>query len=248
MQFNHPAGDSGMPQYSDKIVRGTSHEDSLIIVQFLKGMVGKRFSFLNYYKEIPVSYDATLLHVENDMAEFELHEYQAKVINLDRKTLIYSHIESPFKEDILGEAFYINPLKKKVILCKFEYAKIRSNMRRFVRVVLDRPVEADMIFDDDIVKGNVKDISLGGAAMHLMSCDRILTGLDLNLFLKLPDIASGDIHEVGMSATVLSIIGESAPFTCLLEFHPEKHSQQQISYYINQRQVEIIKELKELNM
>lgn len=247
MQFNHPVGDSGMLQYSDKVVRGTPREDSLLILQFLKGMVGKRFSFLNYYKEIPVSYDATLVHVENEMAEFELHEYQAKVINLERKALIYSHAESPVKEDILGEAFYINPLKKKVILCNFEYAKIRSNMRRFVRVMLDRPVEADMIFEDDITRGNIMNISLGGAAMHLVSRDRLVPGLELNLFLKLPDILNGDITEVGLSAMVISVTGESAPYTCILEFHPEKHSQQQISYYINQRQVEIIKELKELN-
>jgi hypothetical protein len=50
-----------------------------------------------------------------------------------------------------------------------------------------------------------------------------------------------------MTATVLNVIGDLAPFTCIVEFHAEKHSQQQISYYINQRQVEIIKELKESN-
>ena len=237
-----------MPQYSDKIIRGTAHEDTLVIVQFLKGMVGKRFSFLNYYKEIPVSYDATLLNVENEMAEFELHEYQAKVISMDRKALIHAHPESPFREDILGEAFYINALKKKVILCKFEYAKIKSDMRRFVRVQLDRPVEAELIIESDILKGNVKDISLGGASLNLMSSERLIAGLELNIFLKLPDISSGKINEVGMSATIIKVIGENAPYTCILEFHPEKHSQQQISYYINQRQVEIIKELKELNI
>jgi hypothetical protein len=211
-------------------------------------MIGKRFSFLNYYKEIPVSYDATLLTVENEMAEFELHEYQAKVISMERKALIFAHLESPFKDDIIGEAFYINTLKKKVILCNFEYAKIRSDMRRFVRVMLDKPVEADLIFEDDIIKANAKDISLGGASMHLMSIDRLVPGLELNLFIKLPDISSNSIVEVGMSATVIKVSGDCAPFACILEFHPEKHSQQQISYYINQRQVEIIKELKELNM
>jgi len=131
-----------MLQYSDKVVRGTEREDSLVIIQFLKGMVGKRFSFLNYYKEIPVSYDSTLLNVEDEMAEFELHEYQAKVIQIESKDLIHSHTERPFKEDILGEAFYINTLKKKVILCKFEYAKIRSEMRQFVSVMLDSLLEA----------------------------------------------------------------------------------------------------------
>ena len=74
--------------YYDKVIRGTEHEDGLVIIQFLKGMVGQTFSFLNYYKEIPVSYDARLIFVENEMSEFEVHEYQAKVITLEKKALI----------------------------------------------------------------------------------------------------------------------------------------------------------------
>ena len=120
------------PSY-DKVVRGTEREDSQVIIQFLLGMIGQTFSFLNYYKEIPVSYDATLLSVENEMAEFAVHEYQAKVINLEKTTLIYSHDLSDFPEDLIGEAFYVSSAKKRVILCNFGYAKIRSNMRQFVR-------------------------------------------------------------------------------------------------------------------
>jgi hypothetical protein len=120
-------------------------------------------------------------------------------------------------------------------------------MRKFVRVLLDRPVEADLIFDGDILKGNVKDLSLGGAAMTTMSSDMLVPGQGLKLFLKLPDLNSNKVAEVEMTATVLNVIGDLAPFTCIVEFHAEKHSQQQISYYINQRQVEIIKELKESN-
>lgn len=235
-----------MFEYYDKVVKGTENEDSLVIVQFLKGMVGQRFSFLNYYKEIPVSYDATLLSVENEMAEFQVHEYQAKVITMERRALIYSHEKSAFREDMVGEAFYVNIAKKRVILCKFGYGKIWSDRRRFVRVLLDRPVEADLIFNEDIMKGNVKDISLGGAALSVMSIDNLTLGTDINVFLKLPDISSGSIIEVGLSATIVKIVGETSPFNCFIEFHSEKHSQQQIAYYINQRQVEIIKELKEL--
>jgi hypothetical protein len=214
----------------------------------MKSMIGKKFSFLNYYKEIPVSYDATLLSVENEMAEFDLHEYQAKVINLDRKTLIYAHKDNPVKEDFYAEAFYINVPKKRVILCKFEYSRIRSNLRRFVRVILDKTVEADLIVENDIIAGHIKDISLGGASATVMSRDLLSSGVELNAFLKLPDLSTGSIIEVGTSATVVKLIGDMAPYLCVLEFHPEKHSQQQLSYYINQRQVEIIKELKELNI
>jgi hypothetical protein len=237
-----------MLQYFDKIIRGTEREDNLVILQFLKSMIGQRFSFLNYYKEIPVSYDVTLLNVENEMVEFEVHEYQAKAIKLERRALIYAHKMSPFQEDMIGDAFYVNIAKKRVILCNFSYGKIWSDRRRFVRVFLDRPVEADLIFEEDILKGEIQDISLGGAAMTAMSADLLVPGIDINLFLKLPDISTGSIIEVGLSATVVKVLGETAPFTCYLEFHSEKHSQQQISHYINQRQVEIIKELKELNI
>lgn len=235
-----------MFQYFDKAVRGTEREDTLVILQFLQGMIGQKFSFLNYYKEIPVSYDATLQSVENEMAEFEVHEYQAKVIHMEKKTLIYSHPQSSFPEDMIGEAFYVSSAKKRVILCNFGYAAIRSDMRRFVRVLLDNPVEAELIFEGDILKGNVKDLSLGGAAVSTMSSDLLAPGLDINLFLKLPELNSNSRLEVGMRATIVKVVGTSAPFTCLVEFHAEKHSQQQIAYYINQRQVEIIKELKDI--
>ena len=237
-----------MVQYFDKIIRGTEREDSLVIFQFLKGMVGQRFLFLNYYKEIPVSYDVTLLSVENEMAEFEVHEYQAKAIGLERRALIYAHEKSPFREDMIGEAFYVNIAKKRVILCNFSYGKIWSDRRRFVRVMLDRPIEVDLLFEKDILKGNIKDISLGGAALSVLSADLLAPGVDTDLLIKLPDLSAGSIIEVSLSATVVKIVGDTSPYTCYLEFHSEKHSQQQIAYYINQRQVEIIKELKELNL
>jgi hypothetical protein len=233
-------------QYYEKTFRGTESEDMKVIVQFLVGMIGQKFSFLNYYKEIPVSYDATLLSIENGMAEFSVHEYQAKVINIERRVLIYSHAMNPFPEDMIGEAFYVNTVKKRVILCGFGYAHISSSMRRFVRVLLDHPVEADLIFDGDILKGSIHDISLSGASMQTMSRDLLVPGVDINLFIKLPDYNNDTITEVGMSASIVRVLGDEAPFNCVIEFHPEKHSQQQIAYYINQRQVEIIKELKEI--
>lgn len=218
----------------------------MVILQFLKGMIGQKFSFLNYYKEIPVAYDATLLSVENEMAEFAVHEYQAKVINMERRALIYSHAKSTVREDIIGEAFYVNSEKKRVILCRFGYVQIRSVMRRFVRVLLDQPVEVDLIFEGDMLKGNIREISLGGAAMQTISRDLLEPGIDINLFIKFPDLYNGTITEVGLSASVVRVLGDEAPFDCIIEFHPEKHSQQQISYYINRRQVEIIKELKDI--
>ena len=235
-----------MFKYFDKIVRATPSEDALMILQNMKGMIGKKFSFLNYYKEIPVSYDATLVAVENEMAEFEVHEYQAKVVNIEKRALIYCPEKSPFADDIFGDAFYVNIARKKIILCKFSYAKIRSDMRRYVRVVLDKPLEIDLVIESKPIDASIIDISLGGAAIKVMNIDLLIPGLAVSPCLKLADHGTGRITEVDLNATVVRIVGDTAPFICLLEFHPEKNSQQQIAYFINQRQVEIIKELKEL--
>jgi hypothetical protein len=96
------------------------------------------------------------------------------------------------------------------------------------------------------MKGTVNEISLGGAALSLDSKEFLVPGLELTVFLKLPDNFGHNAIEVGLTASVVHVTGDNAPFGCTVEFHPEKHSQQQISYFVNQRQVEIIKELKEL--
>ncbi len=236
-----------LDKYFDKIVKGTEVEDSLVINQAFKGMIGQRFSILSYYKEIPVSYDAKLLSVENEMAEFEVHDYQAKVISMQRKALIYANPKSPFREDVFAEAFYVNIAKKRVILCKFSYAKILSNMRRFVRVDLgDIKADAVLMIDGDIIGGTIKDISLGGAALSINTSNNLLVGTEFNLFLKLPNPTNHVINEVGLNAVIISVTGSGTKYNCIIEFHPEKNSQQQIAYFINQRQVEIIKELKDL--
>ena len=233
--------------YYDKVIRGTEHEDGLVIIQFLKGMVGQTFSFLNYYKEIPVSYDARLVSVENEMAEFEIHEYQAKVIALEKKVLIRAHVKSSVSDDLVGEVFYVNTARRKAILTRFHYAKIRSDLRRFVRVCLDgRRADVDIYLGGDIIPASVRDISLGGVALQLSDATGIEPGKEVNLILKLEAHEDASLREIGAACTITRLLGSAPDYTCILEFHPDRHSQQALAYYINQRQVEIIRELKEL--
>ncbi len=233
--------------YYDKVVRGTEHEDGLVIIQFLKGMVGQTFSFLNYYKEIPVSYDARLVSVENDMAEFEVHEYQATVITIEKKVLIRAHPKSPVTDDLVGEVFYINTARKRAILTRFNYAKIRSDLRSFVRVCLDgRRADVDIYVENDIVAASVQDISLGGVALLVADPAGIELGMEVNIILKLEASDDTSLLEIGATCTVIKILGTASPYTCVFKFHPDRHSQQSLAYYINQRQVEIIRELKVL--
>lgn len=240
-----------MSQYFDKIMKGTEREDNLVILQFLKTAVGQRFSFLNYYKEIPISFYATLLSVENGMAEFELHEYQAKVISLKKMTLIHSHPKSPFCEDIVASVFNVNTEKKRAIIYKFAYAKIHSELRRFVRVTLDSNATIQLFFENKMkLSGQIMDLSLGGAAVSIKADEMLATGVDVDILLTLPE-ANNRFTEISLGAKIIKIIADEANkdvVNCMLEFYFEKTAQQQITFYINQRQVSIIKELKTLLM
>lgn len=236
-----------MSSHYDKIVRSTVSEDNALILQFFKGMVGQKFSFLNYYKEIPISYDGTLLNVDKDMAEFTVHEYQAKIMSINHQVLIHSHHLSPFSEDISADVFYVNSSKKLAVLCRFGFVHIHSEMRQFVRVMLDTTVKADLFFDSGTISGNVHDISISGASLELMSLDQLEPGLGITLNIKFPNQHNRKISEVETRATIVRVLGNKAPYKCIVEFQSEKLSQQQISYYINQRQVAIIKELKDIN-
>ncbi len=232
--------------YFDKVVRGTEREDGLVIVQFLKGMIGKKFSFLNYYKEIPVSYDAKLVSVENDMAEFEVHEYQAKVIAVEKLAAIRAHEKSPVPDDLVGEVFYVNVSRKKVILTRFHYAKIRADLRRFVRVCLEgHYADVDIHLENNIIPASVRDISLGGLAVFLSDKDGLEPGMEVSLILKLENAS---VREIGAACKVIRLLNDEPPYTFILEFISDRNSQQALAYYINQRQVEIIKELKELSV
>lgn len=234
--------------YYDNVIRGTEREDGLVILQFLKDMIGQKFSFLNYYKEIPVSYDAKLISVENEMAEFEVHEYQAKVIGIEKKVLIRAHHKSNVTEDMAGEAFYVNTSRKKVILTRFHYAKIRSDLRRFVRVCLDgHRADVDLYLDEEIISGSIRDISLGGIAIFVNAPMPVMEpGAEVNLILKLDSPDDLSKSEIGVTTVVVKTLPDSNRPLCILEFNQERHSQQLLAYYINQRQVEIIRELKEL--
>ncbi|CAH2031711.1 PilZ domain-containing protein [Trichlorobacter ammonificans] len=236
------------PAYYDLVVRGTEREDSLVIAQFLKGMVSETFSLLNYYKEIPVSYDARLLSLENEMAEFEVHEYQAKVMAIEKKALLRAHPKSPFREDILADVFYVNTARKRAILTGFHYAKIHSDLRRFVRVNLEgRTADVDLhVVDGTVLGGSVRDISLGGVAIECADVTGIEPGAELRLVLKLDVADHSRPLEIAVTCTVVRLIGETSPYICIAEFQSERQSQQSLAYYINQRQVEIIRELKEL--
>jgi hypothetical protein len=108
-----------------------------------------------------------------------------------------------------------------------------------VRVEVKERVEASFSGGGFTVTGQLNDISLGGVAIAATIPNHPEAGLKGKATLRLP----GGPFEV--PAQVLRILTTKQSELCILEIQPDNRTEKGISQYIFQRQVEIIRELKD---
>ena len=194
---------------------------------------------LNYYHEVPVSYAASIISVENDSVELKVHEHQAVVMKMDKSTLIKSkHFHNEL--GVHCYASYVNVQKKTVILQNFAYAQIRAERREAVRVGVSGTIEASFTYQDGAIEGGVVDISGNGISFNTAAVPQ------LN-----PDQA-GDLNFT-ITGTAMVVPGSFVKSTskgsdgniCVFQMKPSRTNDNIIAKYIYQRQVEIIQELKD---
>src|SRR5512138_524782 len=85
------------------------HKDEKAILDVLTGILNGDLSndlrVLNYYKEIPVSYDAEIVHIDDDLVEMRVHQHQAVVMYVEKITFLKS---SHFPHDVVAKIYKAN--------------------------------------------------------------------------------------------------------------------------------------------
>ena len=117
---------------------------------------------LNYYNELPISFGATVEHVENGIVVMSVHSFQAVSMLLEKTTFI--------KSDLLPHWVMANVLKidrenNLAYLAFFTYVHNPSDRRLHVRMKLPDMVEASFHNNQQEVPGAVREISFGGVAI-----------------------------------------------------------------------------------
>ncbi|AJY69874.1 pilus assembly protein PilZ [Geobacter sulfurreducens] len=200
------------------------------------GKLPNDLRLLNYYRSIPVNYGATVESVERGSVELTVNQQQAIVMQLEKQVFLKS---GHFPKDVLAAVTYVNIDKSVAILANFAYAVIRSERRQFVRVEVKDKIEASFSGDGFTVAGQLNDISLGGVAISATIPTHPDAGIKGKVTLRLP----GGPFE--MPAQVLRVIPAKQTDLCIIEIQPDNRTEKGISQYIFQRQVEIIRELKD---
>ncbi|MBU5611710.1 PilZ domain-containing protein [Geomonas azotofigens] len=221
-------------------VAGEAQDQTEIIATLAAIKTGKLkndLRLLNFYREVPVSYGAEVLTVEEHDAELQVNQIQAVVIAHEKVTVLKS---SHFRRDVAATATYVNVEKSRVVLSNLGYALVRADRRMSVRVQLGSAIDATFAAPElDQVHGRLHDMSLTGMSINVARDPGLPVSQKGELRIAIP---AGSIT---VTASLLKVFHLEEGFRLVFEIEPSRAAELSISQYIFQRQVEIIKELKD---
>ncbi|WP_136515330.1 PilZ domain-containing protein [Geomonas edaphica] len=202
------------------------------------GKLKNDLRLLNFYREVPVSYGAEVLTIEENDAELLVHQVQAVVIAQEKLTVLKS---SHFRRDVVASVTYVNVEKSRVILSNPGYTLVRADRRMSVRVQLGVSIKAWFAAPEleATVRGKLHDMSLTGMSMDVERNPGLPLSQKGELSIALP---TGTIV---IAASLLKVFERDGSCRLVFEIAPTRSEELNISQYIFQRQVEIIKELKD---
>jgi hypothetical protein len=227
--------------YSTRIQK-TFDEDQAEIVSILKTNPKGIIKLINYYKGLPICYPATISSIERGSVDLEVAEEQAFAIEESRSTFIRSPI---FKYDVFAQAQYVNIKKRAAFFVKFTYVEIMAERRNFIRMVPDpRP---NTIIESALgtFKGTLCDLSLSGLNIQIGESCPLEPDAETTIHFRLVNIEHNEEFMVSVQAKLLAIKGDSLPYNYKFTINIDKMLERQLSKYIFQRQIEIIREIKD---
>jgi len=214
--------------------------DSAQIIETLTAIKAGRLKndlkLLNFFREIPVSYGASVETVEENHAELLVHQIQAVVISFEKVTVLKS---SHFPKDVIANANYVNVEKSRIVLSSFSYALVRADRRMSVRVELSEPIYASFTAEGVTTGGRLHDMSLTGVSINVSDAPNLPLSQNGELAVTLP------IGTITVPASLLKVLTVEDGHRLVFEIEATRATELSISKYILQRQVEIIRELKD---
>lgn len=212
-----------------------------------KGELKNDTYLLNYYKGVPVSYEASIVDIDRgkETVFFNVHRNQLVVMGMEKRTLIRS---SHFRRDLVADINYVRHKKREVALMNFIYVDILSGKRNFVRVEVDETVEMKVSFDNRVAIGRCIDLSLKSIAAFIDGGGDLLTAAP-DLVRISANLTAGSFvpQQVEVDAKVYKISEENGRWKVIFELFPNKKTELLISQYLVQKQIELVRELKELS-
>jgi hypothetical protein len=210
--------------------------------ELLERAVEPGITLTNIYQELPISHPASICEVRGSHLELSTSELQLAAIRHCNEV----YIRSPhFPLPVLGRMDSIDRGRGVVRLSNFSYAELQAENRETVRVRFKKPTNIFIHSGSNRISGVIHDISLGGCCVNTLVRHGLEGAEGLQVELKVIDKTSGLPNCTRIPSSIVQIIGDSAPFKCVFSFNHTKQSERFLSVLINQRQLEVLRELRD---
>jgi hypothetical protein len=224
----------------------TQEEDAAEIAAGFKDIIkrGARVNFrlVNYYKGLPISYPATLYEFDHGTLELDVHQQQAVALEATRFGFIKCDY---FQNPILAEVKNVDVFKMTAALRNFVYVEILAEQRSALRLELDPHTEAEIEADGALLTGKVLDASLGGFSIRTSQPCELAQGTEVTLRVMVPNLLQRTESRVVASGRHIDTVTKEDGQTSRFSIVSDPQNEGLISRFLFQRQVEIIRELKE---
>jgi hypothetical protein len=237
MDFSH--------YYHTKTKQSVDEDQAAIIAGFreiIKSGARPNFRLVNYYKGLPISYPATIVDLEHGTLELDVHQQQSVAIDLTRRVFIKCDY---FDSSILAEVQSVDVRRKTAALKNFAFVEIMAERRDSLRLELDPQTDAEISGDALKLPGKLFNISLGGFSISTEERCPLGKGAEVRLRIKIPNLLQNTVTGIETTACHVETITNGYGDICRFSFQPDPPSEAAISRFIFQRQVEIIREIKD---
>lgn len=199
------------------------------------------YLFINIYKELPVTNSGEIFKLNSSEILFKACSLQLAAIKNSMETIL----RAPFmNENVLAKVAYVDAKHGLVALNDFSYAEVHFTKRSLVRVRPKVPINVKLIVDNDKIAGVIRDISINGCRIATPAGCLFENASHIALLLKF--ICEGQFIELSVKAKLLRI-ANGPMYECVLIFEHTEATEKGLSLFIYQRQVEILRELKEFS-
>ncbi len=217
-------------------------KDEAAIIEVLSAIKAEELAndlvLLNYYKELPVSYGASIERIEGGVVDMVVHKVQLVSMLMQKMTFIKSE---HLPHCVIAKVLKAKKAESIAMLTQFSYAHLPSEQRTFVRVTVPNRLEAVFFSELQEVSGKIVDISYGGVAILAPSESFMKDNAKGVVTLNLPDA------RVEIPGTLLRVEEQNSSKKYIIRLEMNQRTEKIISQYIFREQISILRELKDMS-
>ena len=131
-------------------------------------------------------------------------------------------------------------------LHNFSYVDLMAEQRASLRLELDPPSQAEITASGRTVTAQALDVSLGGFSALTSQPSQLAKGDEVLLKVMMPNLLHNTVTPLEVPATVVDVACRDDGDLCRFSISSDAPAEGVLSRFIFQRQVDLIRELKEM--